>query len=181
MRQSLESEISYLTAGTTLSATVSSSTYTPDAYTLQYRFRRASTVLVADAVGDTSAGTWSVELDDEATSDLEPGIMSYVAYATDTAGTVYEAEAGGVAVRGNPAMVTRAQMILDAIVSVIEGRANDGQATVALGDVQLQHMTPDELHSWEGMYRERVNAQERRLRKSHGLASGRTIRTRFGS
>ena len=179
MRQSLQSQVDYLTAGASLAATVISDTYAPTAYSLQYRFRRGETVILEDANGDTSAGSWAVAVAGSATAELTPGIMTYVAYATDTAGTIYEAEAGGIPIRGNPARVSRSQSILDAVVAVIEGRADEGQATTALGDVQLQHMTPDELTRWETFYRGRILAEERRLRKSHGMAGGQRLLVEF--
>jgi hypothetical protein len=147
------------TAGETLPAVVCfDSAYSCAAYGLRYDFT-GGVDHFSVACADTGTG-FRLTVGAATTLPVTPGDYAYVAYATaDTDGAVTAVDRGTVYLAPNPARVSHASRCLTAIRARIEGRASADQLTIQMGDVQLQHMSMDQLIKAAGYFAGQVRAE----------------------
>lgn len=93
------------------------------------------------------------------TDSLRGGRKSFVIEASHSTEGTFVAERGSLTVLFNPRVTTAEMTILAAIRAVKAGLAVDGQRTIALDGIQLTHMTPSQLDSWEAKYVRIVKSQ----------------------
>jgi hypothetical protein len=72
-----------------------------------------------------------------------------------------------------------ARTVLDAIESVIQGKASQDQLNVTIGPTTVGRLTPDQIEKWRAIYRQEVNAEEVADRIARGEDVSRLIRMRF--
>lgn len=169
--------IETILAGETLSATVEfEDAPTTAGTTLVYTFRAGRMRhQISAAINGTE---WDLVVAANHTLEWEPGDCFYSGVYT-ASGVATEVDSGCILVRQNPMVQSYAERTLDAIRSVIEGRAKTEQLTVQLGDVTLQYMTPAQLQEWEKVYAAKVQAENNRMRRDRGLKSRNRIGTKF--
>lgn len=179
MSKYLSDTCSDLTAGESLSTTVAFDTYAPATYDCEYRFRPAAGAGAFTVAAADTGTSYRLTLSYSETQDLPPGPLFYVAYVTDSSSNRYIAEDGVIEIKPNPTTVTHAQRMLDAVRAVLENRAGEDQLTVAIGDIQLRHMTPRELMDLERNYLVRVRNEINAYRRARGAGSENQIRVKF--
>ena len=74
---------------------------------------------------------------------------------------------------------THAQIMVDKIESVIEGRASSDISNYSIAGRQITKLSPKELMTWRDFYRSEVNAEKAKLNRETGKASDTTIQARF--
>ena len=111
------------------------------------------------ATAGTDADSFSLTIPAATTAAMKGGRKSFVIEATHATKGAYIAERGSLLVLWNPRTKTQEMTILENIRAVKAGLATDGQRTTGLDGLQLQHMTPAQLDSWEARYIRIVNAQ----------------------
>lgn len=74
---------------------------------------------------------------------------------------------------------THAEIMVDKIESVIEGRASSDISNYSIAGRQITKLSPKELISWRDFYRSEVNAEKAKLNRETGKASDTTIQVRF--
>jgi len=169
----------YLTAGETLTDDVSFDDVLTATHTVAYSFRWLSGSQTVDAVAD-GASAWTITVPAASTLRWDSGAVTFVAMATETAtGIVTRVDAGTIQVVASPTAETYEMRVLAAVRALIEGRASDGQVTTGLEGLQLQHLTPEELLTWEREYAARVASQLRAAQAAEGTAPRRRVYTRF--
>lgn len=93
---------------------------------------------------------------------------------------------GALTILGNPDIHpegldarSHARRVLDAIESVLEGRAGDDVQEISIRGRTVKSMPIADLLRFRSLYRAEVRAEEDALRASQGLASRRILKTRF--
>lgn len=176
-------------------------TYEPSA------FRAGDSVRWTRTLADYPAGTWtlaytlngptlititaSADGTDHAVSVLpavsavyKPGVYTWAARVTDGTDT-YTVGTGTLEILANPAKASttdarsHARRFLDAIESVLEGRATHDVASYTIGGRQLARVSLEELLAARGKYRAEVRAEENADRLARGLPSRRHIGVKF--
>ena len=176
----LADAITYITAGETLSATLTRADYPPSTHSLEYRFRHAGGTFTATCT--ESGSNYILTVAASVTEDITPGDVLFVGYATVTAtSAVVKIDSGSIKVYANPVKETTNARALRAIRARIEGRATDDQLTLSLGDVTLGYMKMDELIKAESLFARRVAGEMEKAVVAAGGPSRRRILTRFGS
>jgi len=174
---SLSDTVADFWAGATATGVVAYDTYPPATYSCTWRFRSATGHFDISA---TETGTsYRCTIPASTTEQVDPGDLYFVAYVTDTAGTISVADKGKIIVRPNPRTQSHAEIVLAAINARIEGRATDDQLTIAIADVQLLHMTPAELLTWQRYYSGRVRSEMSNMNAAVGLGRGNKVVTSF--
>ena len=70
--------------------------------------------------------------------------------------------------------------VLDAIQAVIQGRASQDQMSYAIAGRSLSRMDPDDLHTWEAVYRSKWLKLKRMQRAREGRGHDGIIKTSLG-
>jgi hypothetical protein len=74
---------------------------------------------------------------------------------------------------------SHARKCLDAIESVMEGRASKDIINTTIAGQSVGRMTPEQLAFWRNYYRAEVSAEEAALDAANGKATGKNILLRF--
>lgn len=74
---------------------------------------------------------------------------------------------------------SHAQIVLDAIEALIQGKASKDQLNVTIGNTTVGRMSPEQIERWRDVYRREVATDQRAERIRRGLPTGRYIGTRF--
>jgi hypothetical protein len=72
-----------------------------------------------------------------------------------------------------------AEIVLDALWAVAEGKATTDQASISIGDQALTHMSPAQLNEWIRVYEAKVARLDNRQRRRRGQATRRYSLARF--
>lgn len=73
-----------------------------------------------------------------------------------------------------------AEVVLDALYAVAEGKATEDQASISIGDRALTHMSPGQINEWIRVYEAKVARLDNRQRRRRGQATKRRTLVRFG-
>ncbi len=159
-----------------------------EGWTLKYSFRGAQQEdkdATTYAVNDYQLDLTAVE-----TAALNTGatILTYwwQSYVEDGAGVRYFVDSGKFTVQPDLTDIsaaydgrTHCRIVLDAIESLLEGKASKDQLQLSIGDRQLTRMRPSELLEWRDIYRGECAAETRKERVDKGLGSDRKILVQF--
>jgi hypothetical protein len=154
-------------------------------HTLTYRFRPAAGGEVVSVTAAVVSGEFRITMSVAVTAAMAVGRWywsAYIARVSDSA-RVQIAD-GQILVAANLAvdqgdLRSHARRMLDAIESVMEGRATDSVASYTIGGRQINKIAPDELIGWRNHYKTEVQAEEDADRLAQGLPARNTIRMRF--
>ena len=168
-------------AGMALSFTDSSSDYpASDGYTLKYSITNAQRTYTLESTADGDDHDFAIAT--ATTGGWIPGKYRWTAYA-DLAGELYAIGAGDVEIKADPTSAgdqrSHVEKVLDAIETVLEGKASSDAASLSIGGKSISRYSPAELREWRKEYRRELKAMRRAEKLEQGRASGRTIRTRF--
>jgi hypothetical protein len=132
-----------LTAGETLSVTVTVLGYTPDdGYTLAYRFA-APTPITAAGVDD-EAGGWTVTLTATQTLTLTAGLLAFDALVTK-AGVSTAVDRGSIRVLPSPLTVSKWQSVLTSTDAAIATWGSNENRSFSVDGMSLSYKSLDEL------------------------------------
>lgn len=159
------------------------SNYLPAAgWALSYDFVN-SVYHVAITASNNGDGTHLVALTAQQTAAFTAGDYAYAAKVTKSA-EVYEVRRG--LITALPAMTaaadvrSHAKKVLDALQSLIEGKATSDVASYSIAGRSLARMMPDELMRWTTHYRIIYAREVAADRLSRGIGTRRRINVRFG-
>jgi hypothetical protein len=165
---------SIFTAGETMAWVFSSSDYGSAEYDLVVNFSSAAGAFQATST-DRGDGGWDVALPASATADASPGIYGYSVVVTKGEGDALERhilERGSVELLplldGAAAVDARSsdEIILDAIIATIQGRATTDQESVNIDGTSISRMSLADLIVARNHFEARVNRKRRRSRLS---------------
>lgn len=72
------------------------------------------------------------------------------------------------------------ETVINALETVLEGKATKDTQSYSIGDRSISKMSPDELLTWRNKYYQELRNVENQIRVSEGLdITGRKIQTRF--
>lgn len=182
------------TSGDTLKFGVPQGDYDPASYTtLLFELHAVgSTVLKYTVptsfgtIANAGDGTWTVTVPATDTAGITAQEYAWFFRISDGSET-YTIDRGTVTVRPNPADSahdprTHNRKVLDALQSVIEGKASQDQAGYSIGGPlgrAITRMSWTELEAAVEKYAARVRAEVRRERARRGLPAARDLRVRF--
>lgn len=164
-------------AGITATAELSFTDYDSATDSLQYVFRSTTYNFTATADAATG-GDWTLTLSSGLTASAPGDEYVFIGRVTDSDGVTYMVDQGVVTIVADPAAMTRDQETLAAIRALIDGRATNDQRTTQIGEVQLQHMRPEDLIKWYNYFEARVNKELDRMKQVAGR-SKRNIFAKF--
>ncbi len=162
------------------------SDYSNSLYTLKYQARLEASGTTTFAITATASGTdYKVEVGSSVTATYTAGRYRWDAYITRTVDSeriqidsgTFDVKANKVSSTADPR--THVKIVLDAIESVIEGRASKDQESLSVEGMTLNRTPIEDLltlySKYKGMYVREQRAERMRNGKKH---SGR-IYTRF--
>lgn len=154
-------------------------------FTLAYTFRPASGGVAVTVPATVVGGEFRVSLASGVTATMQPGLWYWQAYLTRTADNArISLSDGETRVQPNLASVatdtrSHARKMLDAIESVMEGRATTDVASYTIGGRQINKMSAEDLMKWRSYYRSEVQAEVDAQRIESGQKSKNTIQAVF--
>ena len=168
-------------AGDTVKWTKSLPDYLPaDGWALSYALVRDGSQETITAT-DNGDGTHAVTIAAATTAAYTVGMYSWQAYVTKT-NERYLADSGALEVLADFASQTTGhdgrslvKQTLDALESVILGRASSDQLSISIQGRSLSRITPDELLRWRDLYRAEYAAEKQRDKIANGDAGGRLL------
>jgi len=169
-------------AGESQTRAVAFDSYPAPTYNCAYQFWLAGVKSGRFTLDAVDTGTsHRITIPHTYTANTPGGTLTYRAVVTAAADStdVKTADAGLITVRPDPTYCSHSEYVLTAIRATIEGRADNDQKTVAMGDVQLQFMSPQQLVTWETAYAGRVRIESDNMRKAMGYESRNSVLARF--
>jgi hypothetical protein len=171
-----------ITVGDTIKWTKSLSDYpASEGWTLSYTFVNSSGTfsVTSTADGDDHA----VSVSSTTSSSYTAGTYSWQSYATSSSER-HQVDAGTIILNPNFAdgatdSRSHAKKVLDAIESVIEGRASEDAAAMSIAGRSITKMTLEELISTRSKYRAEYNRELRAERIAQGLGGRKKVLVRF--
>ncbi len=168
--------------GDTVKWTKSLSDYLPaDSWVLTYSFANASDQhdIVASDNGD---GSHLVTISAAVSATFSAGKYHYQGYV-EKGGERFTVTEGRIEARAvlTSAVDARihAETVLDALESLIEGKASSDAQSISVGGKTMTTMSPEELYRWRNFYRREVEDARRAERMAEGLGSQTMIRVRM--
>jgi len=148
-----------------------------DGYTLKYTIANADRKYTVTSTADGDDHDFEVTA-----TDWVAGAYRWFAYAEKDSKR-YDIAEGALEVRGDPTAVgdhrTHVRKVLDAIESVLEGKASSDASSLSIGGKTIARYAPAELLEWRDKYRAELQSEAASERVAQGLGSGRKIRVRF--
>lgn len=174
-----------ITAGDSLGWTVEISDYPASAgWVLKYYLVKTGKQI--EIIGTPAGNAHAFTLAPADTADWPAGRYKYQAVmvngtsdrATIDAGHVdvaadFAAQDGGMDAREH------AEVVLDALYAVAEGKATEDQSSISIGDRALTHMSPGQINEWIRIYEAKVARLNNAQRRRRGQATHRYIKARF--
>lgn len=171
-----------LTAGDTLDFTTSVPEYPSSAgWTLKYRLAPRVAGTAIDLTASAESDGYRVQVAAASTIGWAAGFYTWTAYV-EKAAERYTVGRGQLEIRAASTTLaagsdgrTHARKVLDAIESVIEGRATLDQQEYAIAGRSLKRMAIDELMRFRRIYQSEVKAEE----LAAGIGTARTLQVRL--
>ena len=160
--------------------------YPPASYGLTYSARLNGGGTAITLTASESGTEYIIEENSTATVNFPVGIYQWSAYITKTADSNrIEIGNGTWEVVENKAVSTAdpepyEKKVLDAIQAVIQGRASQDQMSYSIAGRSLSRMDPDDLHTWEAVYKAKWLKLKRMQRAREGRGHDGIIKTRLG-
>lgn len=169
-------------AGDTVTWTRTEPDYPASAWTLSYVLVNSSAKISFDA---TASGDDHVAARTAAqTATYTAGIYKWVSRVTDGT-TVTTIDHGTVEILADliagaaADQRSHAKIMLDAIESLLQGKASKDVSSYSVAGRALTKLTPDEIEMWRDKYRAEYAAERRKERIRDGRGSGATVKVRF--
>ena len=162
--------------------------YPATSYSLSYKARLENSGSTVISISASADGTnYLVSIAGATTGAYTVGLYHYDAYITKTSTSErirvdygrFEVIPDLSSSTADPR--THAKIVLDAIESVIEGRASQDQMSYSIAGRSLSRMSVDDLLTFRNRYKAEVINEERKLRVKEGLGHDGIIRARFGN
>jgi len=177
-----------VTAGDTFKFTRSEPDFLPaDSWVLTYEIVKGDVQLTTITATDNGDGTHLVNVLPTVTDDWQPGVYRWQALVTKSTDR-FQVGRGQLEVRTNFANEeagfdgrSHAARMLDAIESLLEGKANRDAQSYSVAGRSLTRMTWQELREVRGSYRAEVAAEIAKLNRDEGRGTGRKVRAAFTS
>jgi hypothetical protein len=174
-----------ITAGDSLSWSVENSDYPASAgWALKYYLVKSDKQIEIDSTPSGDAHTFALAPTD--TADWPAGRYKYQAVMVKGSTERATVDAGHVDVTTNYAAQTtgfdareHAEIVLDALWAVAEGKATTDQASISIGDQALTHMSPAQLNEWIRVYEAKVARLDNKQRRRRGQGTRRYSLVRF--
>lgn len=174
-----------ITAGDSLSWTVEDGDHPAgDGWTCKYYLVKSDKQIEIESSPAGDAHAFSLAPGD--TVDWPAGRYKYQAVMIKGSTERATIEAGHVDVAVNYAAQSsgfdareHAEIVLDALWAVAEGKATTDQASISIGDQALTHMSPAQLNEWIRVYEAKVARLDNRQRRARGQSTRRYSLARF--
>jgi hypothetical protein len=171
-----------ITAGDTLDFTTSVPEYpASEGWTLKYRLAPRAAGAAIDITAAADGDDYDVQVVAATTIGWATGWYTWTAYV-EKAAERYTVDRGQLEIRAASTTLaagsdnrTHARKVLDAIESVIEGRATLDQQEYAIAGRSLKRMAIDELMRFRRIYQSEVKAEE----LAAGIGTARTLQVRL--
>ena len=176
-------EPTQFTAGDTVKWTKTLADYPASSYTYTCVYVNSSATFTATGTAD--GDTHSITITAATSATLTAGTYNWQAYVTGTSsGERYQVGAGTCTVKPNFAagaadVRSHVKKVLDAIESVIAGRASEDASSMSVAGRSITKMTLDELIVARDRYRAEYQRELRAERISAGLGHSGKVRIRF--
>src|SRR3972149_3035963 len=176
-------EPSEIVAGDTLKFKKSLSDYPATIWTLTYYLLKSGTQITFSGTADGTDHLINVA--NTTTAGWTAGICKFESYISKT-GERYEISSGTIEVKPNLATQTsgydtrsHAKKVLDALESLLEGKASRDVMQITINGQSISKLTPDELRKWRNEYRSQYQAEIEKENIKNGKPSKRRILTRL--
>lgn len=171
-----------ITAGDTLDFTTSVPEYpASEGWTLKYRLAPRAAGTAIDITATADGDDYDVQVVAATTIGWATGWYTWTAYV-EKAAERYTVDRGQLEIRAASTTLaagsdnrTHARKVLDAIESVLEGRATVDQQEYAIAGRSLKRMAIDELMRFRRIYQSEVKAEE----LAAGIGTARTLQVRL--
>ena len=161
--------------------------YPPASYALTYNARLNGAGSTSISITASESGDdYLVEEGSSTTASYTTGIYQWSASITRSSDSERIQIASGTwEVVENKATSTAdpepfEKTVLDAIQAVIQGRASQDQMSYSIAGRSLSRMDPDDLHTWEAVYKAKWLKLKRMQRAREGRGHDGIIKTRLG-
>jgi hypothetical protein len=168
-------------AGDTVAWTKVLSDYPASLWTLTYSLVRdgGSITIVATANGDA----YAISVPAATTATWLPAEYTWTAYVSDVSSR-FTVETGAIRVKANPASGgydarSQCKRTLDAVNSLLEGRASSDVSSYSIGGRSISKMAISELILWKSKLEAQYAGEIAADRIARGLGTGRKILTRL--
>ena len=176
-------EPSEIVAGDTLKFKKSLSDYPATIWTLTYYLLKSGTQITFSGTAD---GTdHFINIANTVTALYTAGIYKWEAYISKT-GERYKIAEGTITIKTTLATQTtgydarsHVKTVLDALESLLEGKASRDVMNITIGGQSISKLTPDELRKWRNEYRSQYQAEIEKENIKNGKPSKRRILTRL--
>lgn len=171
------------TVGDTVKWTKTLSNYpASDGWVLSYAFVNSSATF-GESTSTADGDSHAIVITATDSADLTAGVYTWQSYVTYS-GERYQVGAGTVTVKANFAdgaadVRSHAKKVLDAIESVIEGRASEDASSLSIAGRSITKMTLDELVAARSRYRVEYANEIKAERIDAGLGHSGRVRIRF--
>ena len=172
-------EPSEIIAGDTLKFKKSLSDYPAATWTLTYYLVKTSIQITFAGTADGTDHLISVA--NTTTANWTAGIYKWESYISKT-GERYKIARGTIEIKPNLAAQTagydarsHVKKVLDALDSLLEGKASRDVMNITIGGQSISKLTPDELRRWRNEYRSHYQAEIEKENIKNGKSSKRKV------
>lgn len=160
--------------------------YPSASYSLRWVFRSFSTTSAEIAVDSAADGTvYYAEVAAATTAGYTAGWYAWQLYVVRTSDnervTISQGRVEVIADRDTATSDPRNhnRLMLDALESLLQGKATRDQLSYSIGDRSLSRMGAEEIQTWYDLYRRRVAQDEQEEQVEQGKGGGRRVRVRL--